>query len=128
MCTSIFVKLQKIVFLEHLCSWIRQKYLFYVHEILLIEQNHPSGARMYSRNGDDSRDYSYAKNVLASRSFWHLTFDRSLSLLITNCKGTLIQISKSPYVWIYSKIMHWKFRIPNPNKSRVIYPGSLRFS
>ena len=44
-------------------------------------------------------------------------------------KGTLMQIWKiSLHIRIHLKIIPSKFRILNPNKSRVVYPRSLSFS
>ena len=42
-------------------------------------------------------------------------------------KGTLMQIYKiNLYVSVHTKMTHWKFRILNPKKSRVICPWSLQ--
>ena len=43
-------------------------------------------------------------------------------------KGTNADLKISLHTRINLKIIHWKFRILNPNKSRVIYPQSFRFS
>ena len=43
-------------------------------------------------------------------------------------KGTLIQISKSPYMFVFIKnTILWKICILNPNSSWVICPWSLKF-
>ena len=61
---------------------------------------------------------------------WKLCEDHigffALMLRSSKRKGVLMEIWKSLYMFI--KIIPWKFRILNPDKSRVIYPWNLRFS
>ena len=61
--------------------------------------------------------------VEVTKNWWQIYFDIMLN---SELKGTLMQIWKSPYMFVFIiKTIPWKFRFHNPKNSRVICPWNL---